>query len=330
MAKDSQVKKVQVTINNPQDHDMSHEVIKKALMGLKSCIYFILCDEVGGEEKTYHTHVYAVFSSPVRFSTLKNRFPTAHIEKAYATHRLNIDYVKKSGKWEKHEKHTTSLPATLEEWGTCPPDAKGSDERMVELYTYIKEGLSDHEILEHDASFIKELEKIDRVRLTCKVEEYKNVWRSLEVTYIFGKTGLGKSRSVMDKYGYENVFRVTDYVHPWDTYQCQDVVVLEEFNSSFPMSRLLNYLDGYPLKLEARYSDRYACFTKVYIISNISLEEQYPNIRDEQREVWLAFIRRIDKVIWYKDKDTTITYDSTSEYFSRDPITGVPVLTLNF
>lgn len=330
MTKDSQMRKVQLTINNPQEHHMSHEEISKQLTGMKSCSYFIMCDEVGGKDQTYHTHVYAVFRSPVRFSTLKRHFPQAHIEAAHGTHSQNIDYVKKAGKWKDSEKSATSLPNTLEEWGTRPADAEGSDKSMIELYTYIKDGLSNYAILERNADFIRDLDKIDRVRLTMKIEEYKNTWRDLAVTYIYGKTGLGKSRYVMETYGYTNVFRVTDYVHPWDTYQGQDVVVLEEFNSSFPLQKLLNYLDGYPLKLEARYSDKQACFTKVYIISNIPLEEQYKNIRDEQREVWLAFIRRINKVIWYKDSNTTIHYDSTKEYFSRDRISGAPVLTLNF
>lgn len=328
--KEIQMRKAQITINNPQDHDMSHDKIRSLLTGLKSCIYYIMCDEVGGKEKTYHTHIYVVFRSPVRFSTLKRRFPMAHIEKAMSTHANNRNYVKKEGKWLNTEKGATSLPNTLEEWGTCPPDTPSTDELMGELYTYIKDGLSNYEILEQNATYIKDLDKIDRVRLTLKTEEFKKVWRNVDVTYIYGKTGLGKSRYVMETFGYENVFRITDYVHPWDTYQGQETIVLEEFNSSFPIQKLLNYLDGYPLKLEARYSDKTACFLKIFLISNLSLEEQYPNIRDEQREVWLAFIRRIHKVIWYKDENTIIHYDSTSEYFHRDPVTGAPVLSLDF
>ena len=126
------------------------------------------------------------------------------------------------------------------------------------------------------------------------------------------------------------MFRVTDYTHAWDTYEGQDIVVLEEYASSFQIQKLLNYLDGYPLKLEARYSDKTACYTKLYIISNISLEEQYPNVRDEQREVWNAFLRRINKVIYFKDSDTIIHYDNVSEYFHRDNVTDQPIIQMNF
>lgn len=330
MKADTQMRKVQLTINNPAVHGFDHARIKKELAQMKSCIYYIMGDEIGGKESTHHTHIYAVYKAPVRFSTIKNRFPCAHIEKALGTHADNINYVKKEGKWKHHEKGTTSVADTLEVWGECPPDAQGDDVKKMLLYMYIKEGLSNFEILEKCSDYIFDTDKIDRVRLTIKQEEYRGNWRDLDVTYIFGKTGAGKSRYVMEKYGYENVFRVTDSLHPWDTYLGQDVVVFEEFSSTFQIQKMLNYLDGYPLKLEARYSDKVACFTKVYVISNMNLEQQYPNVRDENREVWNAFIRRIKKVIWYKSSTEIIHYDNTDDYFHRDNLTGQPPQHLDF
>ena len=227
-------------------------------------------------------------------------------------------------------KASVLLPCLFRERINRPTDSNGSNALLCELYELIKDGKSNFEILEANADLIKYFDKFDRIRLTLNTEKYKKCWRDLEVTYIFGKTGAGKSRFVMETYGYENVFRVTDYTHAWDTYEGQDIVVLEEYASSFQIQKLLNYLDGYPLKLEARYSDKTACYTKLYIISNISLEEQYPNVRDEQREVWNAFLRRINKVIYFKDSDTIIHYDSVSEYFHRDNVTDQPIIQMNF
>ncbi len=56
---------------------------------------------------------------------------------------------------------------------------------------------------------------------------------------------------------------------------------------------MLNYLDGYPVELPCRYANKQACYTKVYILSNIPFEQQYPNIQAEQPETWLALKRRI-------------------------------------
>ena len=95
MNQDSQMRKCQLTINNPQEKGYNHDRIKKELDKLKSCIYWIMGDEIGGKDGTYHTHIYAVFRTPVRFSTLKNRFSVAHIERTTAE-RIQCFAYKKS------------------------------------------------------------------------------------------------------------------------------------------------------------------------------------------------------------------------------------------
>ena len=47
--------------------------------------------------------------------------------------------------------------------------------------------------------------------------------------------------------------------------------------------------------LPCRYEDKVACFTEVYIISNIPLEQQYPNVQVEEPESYAAFLRRINE-----------------------------------
>ena len=42
---------------------------------------------------------------------------------------------------------------------------------------------------------------------------------------------------------------------------------------------MLNLLDVYPPILPARYSDKVACFTKVYITSNLPLNRQYETVQ---------------------------------------------------
>jgi hypothetical protein len=98
----------------------------------------------------------------------------------------------------------------------------------------------------------------------------------------------------MEKYGYENVHRVSNYKHPFDTYHAQNVLVLEEFRSSLPIEEMLHYLDGYPIRLPARYSDKVACYEKVYIVSNWIYEQQYENIQAQYPETYQAFERRIN------------------------------------
>jgi hypothetical protein len=156
---------------------------------------------------------------------------------------------------------------------------------------------------------------VDYARQTIRAEECRDKWRDLEVIYIWGNTGLGKTRSVMDKYKYSNVFRVVNYKNPFDGYMGEIVMLFDEFNSGIRIQDMNNYLDGYPLLLKARYNDKQAWFLYVYIISNLDLAKQYQKEQEHQPEVWNAFIRRVHKVIHFMPDGTQQEY-KTSEYIS--------------
>ncbi len=65
---------------------------------------------------------------------------------------------------------------------------------------------------------------------------------------------------------------------------------------------MLNYLDGYPLELPCRYANKYACYTKVYIVSNIPVSQQFREIQTDSPESWSAFMRRIKCIVHYTQK----------------------------
>ncbi|MEG0692291.1 MAG: replication protein [Oscillospiraceae bacterium] len=293
MARKPASRKYQLTINNPKDHGFSHEVIKQQLNGFSSIIYWCMCDEIGTEEKTYHTHIYVVFKNAVMFETLQKRFYGAHIEMVQGNNQENYDYIRKQGKWVDDEKGETNLSDTFEEFGELPPDRQAGEKETVRIYEMIKDGASNYDILEAFPNAMNRLEKIERARQTYISEKHKNEFRLLEVTYIYGETGTGKTRSVMEEYGYENVYRVTNYQHPFDGYKGQDVILFDEFRSSLPISDMLIYLDGYPVDLPCRYANKEARYTKVFLCTNIPLERQYPQIQYEQPTTWNAFNRRI-------------------------------------
>lgn len=300
--KDTRSRKWQITINNPQEKGFTHEVIKENLSEIKSLVYWCMADEVG-ENGTYHTHIYIALSNAIRFSTLKNKFEGAHFEMAKGTSQQNRDYVFKVGKWEKDKKKETNLPETQEEFGEMPIERQGRRNDLHDLYDMVKAGMSNFEILENEPSYMLQIDKIERVRQIVREEKYKNTFRQVDVVYIFGPTGTGKTRAIMDDYGYENVYRCTDYKNPFDGYKGQDVIVFEEFRSSLKIQDMLNYLDGYPLVLPCRYSNKVACYTKVFIITNIDLSQQYETVQEEYPETWNAFMRRIEAIFEFiKDK----------------------------
>lgn len=177
---------------------------------------------------------------------------------------------------------------------------------------------------------MKIIDKVERTRSLLRDVKFASSWRDLTVTYMFGKTGSGKTRSVMDKYGYGSCYRVTDYKHPFDTYDGQDVIIFEEFRGGLKHGDMLNYLDGYPLLLPCRYFNRQACYTKVFIITNIPPDSQYMNVDLESRE---AFYRRIHRVVHFWDNGKFSEYPSVRAYMDAirwtDAAERAPMLPLD-
>ena len=308
----------QLTINAPLEKGYDHKKIVNIIRNnFKTTLYFCMADEEGSH---FHTHIFIVFSSRVRFSMVKRYFPEAHIEKCRGTVSDNVKYIKKSGKWElDEEKQEKKIEGTFEEYGNQPPDTKGKRSDMSELYQMVMDNMTNAEIIANNQDYILQIDKLDKVRTTILTEKYKETVRlDLEVIYISGATGTGKTRGVFEKNGYSNVYRVTDYLHPFDGYNCQSVICFDEFRSSLKLKDMLLYCDIYPLELPSRFTNKFACYNKIYIVSNWELERQYYEMQKEDKESWEAFLRRIHKVIIY-GKDGRITeYDSVDAYFSRN------------
>lgn len=307
MAKDTQSRKWQITINNPVEKGFTHDRIKEIVANMKSVIYWCMADEIGTNQ-TYHTHIYLHGKGGIRFSTIQKKFEGGHFEMARGTALENMQYVSKTGKWEKDKKSDTKVDGTFEEFGEMPVERQGCRNDLADLYAMLKDGLTDFEILEQMPDAIANIDKLDKVRQMLVYEEFKKKWRDVDVTYIYGDTGTGKTRGVLEQFEYDGVHRVIDYFHPFDNYRGQDVIVFDEFRSGINFSLFLQLIDGYPVELPCRYNNKFACYTKVYIITNMPLHDQYRNIQKSDYQGWLAFLRRINHVVHYTSDG--ITYEN--------------------
>ena len=310
MENNTQSRKWALVINNPLEAGLDHAAIREILYRF-SPAYFCMADEIA-TTGTYHTHIFLFSPSPMRFSTVKNRFSTAHIEKAYGSAKANRAYILKEGHWADTDKAETSVSGTFEEWGDLPAEKEEEAPEMFKLIQDLRAGKSVMEIIEDNPKLAFRIREIETLRQAILEEKYSAENRALEVTYLYGASGTGKTRGIFEKNDRKSICRITDYGGRngvrFDAYHCQDVLVLEEFHSQIPISAMLNYLDIYPLTLPARYTDRIACYTKVYITSNIPLEEQYRDIQRYQMETWRAFLRRVQNVIEYLRDGSTVQH----------------------
>ncbi|MDE7246599.1 MAG: viral replication protein [Lachnospiraceae bacterium] len=299
MAKDPQMRKANITINNPFDIGLTLEQLDQLVLKNINPQYFCRSMEIG-ENGTEHFHLAIFRPSPIRFSRLKRLFPTAHIEKAYGSMSENRDYVSKGGKWAATDKSDTSVPGTFAEYGTMPSEQEETASKYATLMSELREGKTNTEIVEAHPEMAFHIQHIDILRETICNDIYHSTFRpNLEVTYLYGSSGVGKTRSIFEKHVPRDICRITTYPRNgirFDAYHGQRILVFEEFVSQIPLSDMLNYLDIYPIMLPARYSDRAACYDRVYITSNLPLIAQYESDQKNCPDRWSAFYRRIHNV----------------------------------
>jgi len=297
-----------LTVNNPKETDEEFYEYLKTLQHIK---YFTFQREIGENTCTEHFQLYIEFEVGKRFETMKSYFPTAHIESRKGSKKQARDYCQKD--------KTRMDNHNVYEYGEFVESGERSD--LNDITQMIENGATDREIqLAYPSQYFRYYRNIAQLRQVYLETRFCDVFRELDITYIHGSTEKGKTRYVMEKYGYTNVYRVTTYDHTaFDNYKGQDIIAFEEFRSSFKIEDMLKYLEGYPLMLPSRYSNKVACYTKVYIITNWALSEQYKNVQKEYPSTWQAFLRRI----------TTVYNFDISKDKPLSKITGTPYKPLN-
>lgn len=255
MSNNAQSRKWTLVINNPIDYGFDHDTIVETLQRF-SPTYFCLSDEIA-TTGTYHTHIFLYSLSPIRFSTVKSRFSVANIQRAYGSAEQNRLYIQKSGKWANSGKAETSVDGSFLEWGDLPAEKEEKAPQMFRLIQNINDGMSTSEIIKDSPNLAFRVREIDTLRQTLLSERYATQNRPLEVSYIFGESGTGKTSSIYKQHNPLDICRITNYRVgrgiSFDGYHGQDILVFEEFSSQIPIEEMLNYLDYYPIFLQADF-----------------------------------------------------------------------------
>ncbi len=203
------------TLNNPLDDEI--KLIKEI-----ECRYVIYEPEIG-QSGTPHLQGYVEFDQIKRLSALKKILERAHWEARRGTPQEASQYCKKEGKQV--------------ERGELPKQGKRSD--LTEIAERVRDGVSLAEIAEEKpalyAMFHRGLEALQYIQRKDRTE-------SPTVTWLWGKTGSGKTRQATKA----NSFYIKDSTKWWDGYDQQEVIVIDDFDGSWPFRDLLRLLDRYP------------------------------------------------------------------------------------
>lgn len=296
-------RRVQLTVNNPEQKQIDSDSIKKILSEYAT-EYYCFCKETG-EEGTDHYHIYIKFPNPVSIDKLREKFANCHYEIAHGTSHENRDYIRKEGNYENSDKKETNHPESFYESGDCPEDEiKGKRNDITEMIQMVKDGASNLQIIERIPSFALRIPQIEQFRQTY-YNELANDYREMTVLYLYGVTRSGKTSYCYQHYDKSEICSILDYDGNgiFDEYSTANtrVLLLDEFRSSIKFGLLLALCDGHPLVVSARFTNRKCLHNVVIIASNIPLIQQYVQIQREQPESWKALLKRITKVIHFYD-----------------------------
>jgi hypothetical protein len=239
-----QARRYILTINNPfaenektKDLYTDIKTFTEYVKSLEHFKYAIFQQEQGEKEHTDHIQMFITFTCGKMFNTIKTYFPTAHIEEVKGTNVGARDYCSKTD---------TRLPNTEPiEIGLFAEERARTD--IANFFEMIDMGVKNNDLKKlYPTLYSKNYSHLDKMRQDNIFAEYEEKTRNLNVSYIYGGAGVGKTSFVLKKHGYKNVYRVTNYAHPFDSYHGQPIVCFDEFDSSFKLTDFLNFLDIYP------------------------------------------------------------------------------------
>ncbi len=110
----------------------------------------------------------------------------------------------------------------------------------------------------------------------------------------YGETGTGKTYTVFNRHGLQNVWRApvsTSGIQWFDGFLGQDVALFDDFDGAHPaITVMLQVLDRYPVQVPVKKSHTWFMPSTIYITTNIKFEDWYPEASQAHRD---ALKRRI-------------------------------------
>jgi len=234
-----------------------------------------------GETKTPHLQGYVQYKTTTAQSTVVKYFKGAHITIANGTPDQNKTYCTKEprldGPWEFGEITTqgkrTDLDGAIEIIRNSKRPLAEIMEQAPQVYVKYPQGMKD----------------------LCNYHVEKRTrseFRIVKVIVHWGTTGTGKTRTAVESNPDHYIIR-NEQTLWWDGYTGQSTLIIDEFKNWITLTQLLGLLDGYQCRLPVKGSFTYAQWDTVYITSNLSPDDWYPNIDPEHKQ---ALNRRITEI----------------------------------
>ncbi len=239
----------------------------------KLITYICFGNEICPTTGKKHIQGWLQFTKKVRLSRVKKilNCKKLHLETCKGSESQNDKYCQKENSYTKIGEFET----------------QGQRKDLIHIAELISKGSKIEEIADQFPSqfirYHRGFEKLVQIHL----KTISPRWRALECHLLTGPTGCGKTRTAVE-YS-DDYYKIQGSELQWfDGYEGQKTLIIDEYSNDVKITRLLNLLDGYQLRLPVKGGFTYAQWTRVYITTN--LRKLHELARDEHR---LALKRRI-------------------------------------
>lgn len=290
-----------------EEHPVSQQMVKDAFEAIDPSADWVFQMEMG-KTTGYEHYQCTIFLS----KTSRRRKDISRVFKEHGIPDADIEIVRKveaasrycsksdtriAGPWWSSETFKSSVMGK----GTS---GQGRRTDLNALRRAIQDGKTPDDILLDDRlstlmASSSVMKYIDRLFIAVNARRWSREQRDIKVHYIWGDTGVGKTRYVYDRYQPSDIYVAHMGARDaFSNYKFQRVLVLDEFRSQTPISNLLQLLDRYPYEVDRRYENTWAAWTEVYILSNWAFDAQYTTSPECDRE---ALERRITDTWHFSD-----------------------------
>lgn len=270
------------TVNNWTEVQLDN--LKELASDDKECVYTVIGKEVG-ESGTPHLQGCITFKSPKRRAAVSKLIPSAFVDRArsvaharaYCTKEDDDAFVQDNRK----QGARTDLQIAVD---------------MVATQGVLM-------IVEQDpAMFVRYHAGFEK--LEARLQKPRDPNAPPEIWWLFGPTGVGKSRFVHER---EADLWVAMASHKWwEGYDQQEAILIDDMRCNYaPFNELLKILDRYPYKAERKGSYVQVNSKRIYITSQFPPHKVY-NRENRSGEDINQLYRRITKIIEVKNSLTEL------------------------
>lgn len=212
-----------------------------------------------------HWHAYVRFEKKKRFKQVQDMFVGANVQMCKGNERQCVAYCTKEESFVPGEGHRAEFGERDEAAGK-----QGRRTDLDDVAEKVRQAVPMREIAEaHPSTYIKYFRGISALKEVLAPPPPTS--RPVKVAVLWGEPGTGKTYRVRNHFSAEEIYMPTPGDrNPWDNYNGEKVLFLDEFNpESWSPQQMNLILDSHVFTLPCRYQNKKSLWEAVVICTNL-------------------------------------------------------------